>query len=294
MAVLTTIEVFTNQFKASEYLFRGGYLEEPRLLTNLQTVGNHPFVKLCTRDRSLRMFFTGQTKDLLLVQRRLADLLAKLRDDQQDEWCSGNVGAQREEASLEALGGEAEGAPRPRALSAKKMAAMKRALRKQRATVIVPFLFGDESVDMRVLAVQSKNEPPCVEVSMANFRAMFCWCCIEVAQLQGVSPTSRPSRPQAVHGPRQGYGGREYFRRDRMCWFVKRDTERVLADCALEQKTSVCTRRKVGRPCKRARATDGSSDSWAAGESNSALDSSAPSECPDSLQAASPSDSPEC
>jgi len=180
-----------------------------------------------------------------------------------------------------------EDAPMLRALSAKKLTALKKAKRKQMPIVTVPFPFGNEFVAMRVLAVRKKHEPPSVEASDANWRAMFCWC-LEAAQLKGVSP---PSISLAVHEPRQGLGGREYFRRDRMCWFAKRGKKKLAGDCVSEWKTKVCTRRQVGRPCKRSRATDHSYDSGDASASNSALDSAAPSDCPDSLQAASPSES---
>ena len=180
-----------------------------------------------------------------------------------------------------------EDAPMLRALSAKKLTALKKAKRKQMPIATVPFPFGNEFVAMRVLAVRKKHEPPSVEASDANWRAMFCWC-LEAAQLKGVSP---PCRPLKTHEPRQGPLGREYFRRDRTCWYAKRDKKTVPRDCVSDWKTMVCHPRKLGRPRKRARAAHPSSDSGDAGASNSALDSAAPSDCLDSLQAASPSDS---
>ena len=233
------------------------------------------------------MFFTGATKQSPVVLRRLADVVAKLREEQQEEWCNSSSTAQPEESGPDTLGDETGDAARLRALSAKKMARVKKAKQKQMPIVTVPLSFGNECVALRVLTVPNKHTPPSVEACDANYRAMFCWC-LEDSKLKGVSP---PGRKPSTHQPRQGRLGKEYFRRDRTCWFAKRDKKTVPIDCVSDWKTMVCHPRKLGRPRKRARAAHPSHDSGDASASNSALDSAAPSDCPDSLQAASPSES---
>ena len=265
MAVLPALSTFTSELKATEYFLRGGLLDEPRMFTNLQAMEKRPFIRLCTRNRILRMFFSGQTKIFSSVLGRLGDVIAKIRDDEQDRLCTGD-----EESSQ------------------KRAAAMKKAQQKQTLLVTVPFPFGEETVNMGVLTVRTKNETPCVEASNANFRAMFCWCCIDVAKLEGVSP---PCRAPPVQEARQGQLRKEFFRPDRRCWYMKRGKHPFVGDRVSVQKTLVCTRQTLGRPRKRSRAVGVSSDSGAAGDSNSALDSSTLSECTDSFQAASPSDS---
>ena len=290
MAAWPALQKFTSELQAGEHLLRGGLLKQPCLLTQLQMVDNRPFLQLCARSdygKTLTMFFTGATKQSPVVLRRLADVVAKLRDEQQEEWCNSSSKANPEERSPDTLGDGMEDTPRLRALPAKKAAALKKAQRKQLPIVTVPLSFGDECVALRVLTVPNKHTPPSVEACDANCRAMFCWS-LEDRQLKGVSP---PVRNPSTHEPRQGRLGKEYFRRDRTCWFAKRDKKTVPRDCVSEWKTMVCNPRQVGRPRKRARAAHPSYDSGDASASNSALDSAAPSDCLDSLQAASPSDS---
>ena len=290
MAAWPALQKFTSELQAGEHLLRGGLLKQPCLLTQLEMVDNRPFLKLCRSEayaNSFSRFLTGANKRSPVVLRRLADVVAKLRDEQQEEWCNSSSKANPEERSPDTLGDGMEDTPRLRALPAKKAAALKKAQRKQLPIVTVPVSFGDECVALRVLAVPNKHTPPSVEACDANCRAMFCWS-LEDRQLKGVSP---PSRNPSTHEPRQGRLGKEYFRRDRTCWFAKRDKKTVPRDCVSEWKTMVCNPRQVGRPRKRARAAHPSYDSGDASASNSALDSAAPSDCPDSLQAASPSES---
>ena len=290
MAAWPALQKFTSELQAGEHLLRGGLLKQPCLLTNLEIVDNRPFLKLCDRQehgKTLKMFFTGDTKKSPVVLRRLADVVAKLRDEQQEEWCNSSSTAKPEESGPDTLGDEMGDTARLRALPAKKVAALKKARRKQMPIVTVPLSFGNECVALRVLTVPNKHTPPSVEACDANYRAMFCWI-LEHSELKGVSP---PGRKRSTHKPRQGRLGKEYFRRDRTCWYAKRDKKTVPRDCVSEWKTMVCNPRKVGRPRKRARAAHPSYDSGDAGASNSALDSAAPSDCLDSLQAASPSES---
>ncbi len=306
MAVLPSMDTFATSLRIDEFLLRGGYLDEPRLFTNLQTKDKRPFIRLCTKNRKLRMFFSGQSKKCSVLLHRLGEFIAELRDEHTDRW-NKPAGSPESDPVEKVLGCDNSEAHRPRAfVTARKKARMKTALLMQRPIITVPFYFGCEVVDIQVLTVRSKNATPVVEASAANFRAMFCWCRIEEAATLGVTP---PRTRSLIPPPREGLLHKEYFRSDRKCWIKKRSKadqkkhlKKFVGDRVSEQKTMVCIRQMLGRPRKRAVKLDVSSDSCAAGESNSACESSAPSECPDSLQsarqpdallAASPSDSTE-
>ena len=213
-----------------------------------------------------------------------------------DRWSKPAASPESDQVVKE-LGCENSEAHRPRAFeTARKKARLKTALLMQRPIITVPFHFGSELVDIQVLTVRTKNATPAVEASAANFRAMFCWCRIEEANTLGVTPSHTRS---LIPPPRQGLLHKEYFRSDRKCWVKKRSTPDQKKELKQfpgefsDQKTMVCIRQMLGRPRKRAQKVDASSDSCAAGESNSACESTAQSEHPDALMAASPSDSTE-
>ena len=116
---------------------------------------------------------------------------------------------------------------------------------------------------------------------------MFCWCRIEVAKLEGAPP---PPTPVALGKPREAADGREYYRKDRMCWYLIRDSKRHGSDKAGSQRTEVCNKRQLGRPSKRARAAVVDHSASQAGESNSAVDSCPASGYQDLVDSASPHD----
>ena len=173
MAAWPALQKFTSELQDGEHLLRGGLLKQPCLLTQLEMVDNRPFLKLSDRQehgKTLKMFFTGDTKKSPVVLRRLADVVAKLRDEQQEEWCNSSSKANPEERSPDTLGDGMEDTPRLRALPAKKAAALKKAQRKHMPIVTVPLSFGDECVALRVLTVPNKHTPPSVEACDANYR----------------------------------------------------------------------------------------------------------------------------
>ena len=296
MAVLPSMETFATSLRIDEFLLRGGYLDEPRLFTNIQTKDKRPFIPLCTKNRNLRMFFSGQSTKCSVLLHRLSEFIAELRDEHTDRWSKPAASPESDQA-VKALGCDNSEAHRPRAFeTARKKARIKKALVMQRPIITVPFHFGSELVDIQVLTVRTKNATPAVEASAANFRAMFCWCRLEEANTLGVTPSHTRS---LIPPPRQGLLHKEYFRSDRKCWIKKRSTpdqkkelKQFPGDFS-DQKTMVCIRQMLGRPRKRAPKVDASSDSCAAGESNSACESPAQPEHHDDLMAASPSDSAE-
>ena len=290
---LPSMDKFAITLQTGEYLLRGGYLDAPRLFTNLPTKDSRSFIRLCTKNRILRMFFSGQSLKSSLILHRLVEVIAHGRDEQTDLWVTPAASLEDEE-TVDALGAERKDMDRPQAFTnERKRARYKNSLVTVRPMVEVSLRFSCEIQYVKVLTVRNKNEAPFVEASAAAFRAMFCWCRIEEAKTQGASP---PSTPSLVPPPRTGLCHTEYFRSDRKCWTKKRkkaDQKKKLNKFPGEfadQKTMVCIRQMLGRPRSRAVELQASSDSSAAVESNSACESSTHSEHPDELLAASPSD----
>ena len=280
MAGFPTIEEFTNDLKPSEQLLRGGYLKEPHLFTNLEMIQNRPYIKVCSGNLTLRMFLIGQVASRSLLQRRLACRLTQLRNSEQDSFFAEGPKENQDDASLEALGVEVTRDSTPRAPDNKPLSPeRKNALRKQYPVITVEFPFGNESVTMRVKTVWTKQEQPTIEASVSNFRALFCWCRIEAISCEGAPP---PSIPAALSQPRGEPGDREYFRKDRMCYYTMRSGANRKK---YGQRTEVVERRTMGRPGKRAREASVPQPASRSGESNSALEISANSESQDSLGA---------
>jgi len=190
MAGLPALDDFTTKLELKEQILRGGCLEEPVILHNLDVVQNRAFIKVCQRNAALRLFLTGETKGPSLVQRRLAVFIAQLRDLKQDEW--GTVATEpvvQEDAIPDALGSEACESSTPRAPPFKGLTPMRRkALLAQFPILTVQFSFGEETVSIAVKSVWSKVAQPSLEATPVNFRAMFCWCRFEVAKLEGAPP----------------------------------------------------------------------------------------------------------
>ena len=194
MAGLPALDVFTTKLELKEQILRGGCLEEPVILHNLDVGQNRAFIKICQRNAALRLLLTGEARGPSLVQRHLAMFIAELRDLKQDEW--GTVATElvvQVDAIPDALGSEACESPTPSAPPNKGLAPMrKNALLAQFPILTVQFPFAGETVSMAVKSVASKAEAPSLEATPANFRAMFCWCRCEVARLEGAPPPDPP------------------------------------------------------------------------------------------------------
>lgn len=293
------LEAFTNSLSSNEQVLRGGFLKEPHLFTNLVAVQGRPYIKVCSNNLKLRMFFSGQSEKRSWVQRRLAVCLAALRDQKQDELFMDTPQALEEDVAMDSLGDEVSSDSPPCAPSTKQPSPeIKKARRKQNPAVKVALRFGDESVDMRILTVVTKSEQPSVEASIENFRAMFCWCQIEATKQEDVASPPRPTAARAPRSP-PNKDGRDYFRKDRNCYYTMHSRKHGGNKAGWQPKnTEVCTRRKVGRPLgvtrtkskqKEPTLLSDTSESSAAFEFSSSSDSFASglAECP---MAVSPSD----
>ena len=210
---------FSDQLKNNEFLLRGGLLKSPLVITNLDRVQNRLFCKMCQRKKELRKFFSGQGVKSSLFQFRVADFLAMFLDDQQDAW--GMVATNDDspqDAVQDGLGRDISDDSTPRAPIKQKFSPQrKKALLKMRPIVIVKFPFREETKRIDVRTVKTKAEQPAFEATFANFRALFCWCQIQVAKAQGAP---RPTPPVATHAPRKSAEGSEYYRKQRMCFYL--------------------------------------------------------------------------
>ena len=284
MAQFPAVELFTDELGPQEFLLRGGCLKQPILCTDLEIAGGRKFFKLSVRDSTLRMFLKGQVKrQRSLALERLVDFLAGLRDQKQEEWIKvATAQGVPEDAVLDALqpsspsSGDASvssdrgsSAQTPDRLSAatraadRLSAARKGALLSQFPVVCVAFPFGDEVLEMLVQTVRSKAEAPACEATPDNFRAFFCWYNIEAAKQ--VDDALDP-KPSAIHEPEHHPEGRQYYRKDRACFYVKRSTPQDL-DFNLTFVTKAAGPR--GRPRKKACAATGSSSDALADDSRS-------------------------
>ena len=256
MSAFPPVGEFTTALLPNEHLFRGGFLKKAVILNDLEIKDHRKYIKLCMDNTTLRMFFSGQTRKRCHIQSSLFALVSELRDQKQDEWHKNAApSVAPEDALLDSLGEELQDGLTSRAPAAKQLSALhKKALRKQFPFVVIDFPFGDESVGMRIRSVATKSEQPTVEASDENFRALFCWYRSEVAQTQGASPTPKAV---AIFEPRKSTEGREYYRKDRRCFYLLRDNKTMEATSSDSsspiQRTDVCTRRILGRPRKQAR-----------------------------------------
>ena len=287
MSAFPPVGEFTTAVLPNEHLFRGGFLKKAVILNDLDIQEHRKYIKLCTDNTTLRMFFSGQTRKRCHIQSSLFALVSELRDQKQDEWHKNAApSVAPEDALLDSLGEELPDGLTSRAPAPKQLSALhKKALRKQFPYVVIDFPFGDETVGMRIRSVATKSEQPSVEASDENFRALFCWCRSEVAQTQGAPPTSKAV---AVFEPRKTSEGREYYRKDRMCFYLLRDKKTMEAassdSSSSIQRTDVCTRRTMGRPRKQARVAADSESSPLYGVSTPELDVSPGSESTDDPQ----------
>ena len=282
MAAFPPIRDFTTQLLPNEHLLRGGFLKRA-VIIDAEVKDNRAYIKLCMDNTTLRSFFSGQATKRSHIQRRLFALLAELRDQKQDEWNhNATPSVAQEDAVLESLGGEMQDDVPARAPAARQLPpSVKKALRKQFPFVVIDFPFGDESVGMRLKSVATRSEQPSVEFSDENFRVLFCWCQSEAAQTEGEPPTPKVA---ARFEPRDADQGREYFRKDRMCYYLLRDEKWQAASSDSSSpipRSEVCIRRTLGRPRKQARVADVSDPPSLHGVSNSELDGSAGSESTD-------------
>ena len=235
------------------------------------------------------MFFSRQTAARSCIQRRLVACLCELRNSKQAEWETEATPEKQGDDNLEFLGSEHSSDSRLRAPPPKRLTPeRKAALRKQFSYVTVDFPFGDEVVHMRVLTVAAPHEQPTVEASIANFRAMFCWCRLEAARREG-APLE--ARPVAREQPRSIAEGRGYYRKDRNCYYLLRDKKKLGGDSG-GARTQVSIKRVLGRSrSKPACAADVDQPSSFAGGSSSTAEASASSESiPWFSEAACPND----
>ena len=254
MAHLPLLQDFADELGQQEAVLRGGCLKHAVLLTKLEEVAGRKYFKLINNSNTLRMFFTGKHNSGAVTQRRLVDFVKSLRDDAMQQ-AFADPGDDDSDEPIDSLGtDEADSSSATRAGGNRRRREARLLLKTMLAqfpVVTVKFPLGEETVEMRVKAVRSKAEAPSCEATAANFRALFCWY-RQAAESE--HETSPEGKPFAAHAPEDHPDGRQYFRKDRACFYVKRpkpDDSESSRDYAA---TFVTEKRKVGRPGSRARA----------------------------------------
>ena len=253
MAHLPLLQDFADELGQQEVVLRGGCLKHAVLLTKLEEVAGRKFFKLINNSNTLRMFFTGKHNSGAVTQRRLVDFVKSLRDDAMQQALAVPDDADSEEP-IDSLGtDEADSSSAtPAGGNRRESRLLQKSMLAQFPVVTVKFPLGEETMEMRVKAVRSKAEAPSCEATAANFRALFCWF-RQAAESE--DETSPEGKPFAAHAPEDHPDGRQYFRKDRACFYVKRpkpdDSESSRDKYAA---TFVTEKRKVGRPSTRARA----------------------------------------
>ena len=254
MAHLPLLQDFADELGQQEVVLRGGCLKHPVLLTKLEEVAARKYFKLNRNSNTLRMFFTGNVSNSgAVTQRRLVDLVKSLRDDAMQA-CGAVPDDAVAEEPVDSLGtDEADSSSAtPAGGNRRESRLLQKSMLAQFPVVTVKFPLGEETMEMRVKAVRSKAEAPSCEATAANFRALFCWY-RQAAESE--HETSPEGKPFAAHAPEDHPDGRQYFRKDRACFYVKRpkpDDSESSRD--KYTATFVTEKRKVGRPSTRARA----------------------------------------
>jgi hypothetical protein len=268
-----TLEEFSNVLKHDERLLRGGYLDKPRVIASLEMLGGRAFFKVCQRNNVLRHFLTGQTSGSSPLQGHLAVFLAKLRDAKQGEWSMDGAGRVVQDAVPDSLGSELASDDTLRAPTKNNTLTpqRKKALLKQFKYVIVQFPFGNEVADLAIKTVRHQSEQPAVEATMANFRALHCWCEHNAPLYQAVA--DRPKRAASIK-PRKTVGGSEYWRKFRKCVYKMSKQRKTSLSKWIVRESRVVVPRKRGRPWLLARGAPEAEPSLA-DESASASASSA-------------------
>jgi hypothetical protein len=245
--IFPTLEQFSNELKHDERLLRGGCLDKPRVIASLEMLGGRAFIKVCQRNAVLRHFLTGQTPGPSPLQGHLALFLAKLRDAKQGEWSIDGAGRVVQDAVPDSLGSELASDDTLRAPTKNKPMTpqRKKALLKQFPYVLVKFTFGNEVADLAIKTVRHQSEQPAVEATMANFRALHCWCEHNAPLYQAVA--YRPKRAASIK-PRKTVGGSEYWRKDRNCVYQMNKQRKTSKSKWIARQTRVVVPRKRGRP----------------------------------------------
>ena len=226
---------FSNELLPTEFVLRGGYLSGPVVLTNLDLIGGKALFRYSHTNAHLIGLLTGRKQyQHPLANTCLGELLAHLRDERLLSLAaSGGAAPVPDEVVIDDLGLD-EGPPASatsssEASSGKRLRGLgKRAALRQHPTVEIQFpVDGSSTVPMLIATNAKWQGAPSFEATPRNFKALFDWFRLETPAREQRDRVER-DRPRAQHAPISKADGRQYFRKDKQCFFVKAHVERQL------------------------------------------------------------------